>query len=45
MHEIAFDLLILLTVVVIVGQILSAGGMALRMGLPPREALTVGVGM
>ena len=35
----------LLTIVVIVGQILSAGGMALRMGLPPREALTVGVGM
>ena len=34
-----------LTSVVIVGQILSAGGMALRMGLPPREALTVGVGM
>ena len=37
--------IILLTVVVIVGQIISAGGMALRMGLPPREALTVGVGM
>ena len=35
----------LLTVVVIIGQILSAGGMALRMGLPKREALTVGVGM
>ena len=35
----------LLTVAVIVGQILSAGGMALRMGLPKREALTVGVGM
>ncbi|HJP35358.1 MAG TPA: cation:proton antiporter [Gammaproteobacteria bacterium] len=35
----------LLTTVVIVGQIVSAGGMALRMGLPPREALTVGVGM
>ena len=35
----------LLTTVVIVGQILSAGGMALRMGLPKREALTVGVGM
>ena len=34
-----------LTIVVIVGQILSAGGMALRIGLPPREALTVGVGM
>ncbi len=37
--------LVTLTMVVIVGQILSAGGMALRMGLPPREALTVGVGM
>lgn len=35
----------LLTTAVIVGQILSAGGMALRMGLPKREALTVGVGM
>ena len=34
-----------LTVAVIVGQILSAGGMALRMGLPRNEALTVGVGM
>ena len=33
-----------LTLAVIVGQILSAGGMALRMGMPPREALTVGVG-
>jgi Trk K+ transport system NAD-binding subunit len=31
--------------VVIVGQIVSAGGMALQMGLPVREALTVGVGM
>ena len=37
--------LALLTTAVIVGQILSAGGMALRMGLPLREALTVGVGM
>jgi len=37
--------LALLTSLVIVGQILSAGGMALRMGMPPREALTVGVGM
>ena len=37
--------IVLLTIVVIVGQIISAGGMALRMGLPPREALTVGVGM
>jgi Kef-type K+ transport system membrane component KefB/Trk K+ transport system NAD-binding subunit len=35
----------MLTTAVIVGQILSAGGMALRIGLPPREALTVGVGM
>jgi Kef-type K+ transport system membrane component KefB/Trk K+ transport system NAD-binding subunit len=34
-----------LTSVVIVGQILSAGGMALRMGMPFKEALTVGVGM
>jgi hypothetical protein len=34
-----------LTVAVIVGQVLSAGGMAIRMGLPPREALTVGIGM
>ncbi len=37
--------LMTLTMAVIVGQILSAGGMALRMGLPKREALTVGVGM
>ena len=37
--------IMVLTTVVIVGQILSAGGMALRMGMPPREALTVGVGM
>ena len=35
----------LLTTVVIVGQIASAGSMALKMGLPFREALTVGVGM
>jgi Kef-type K+ transport system membrane component KefB/Trk K+ transport system NAD-binding subunit len=41
----AVGFILLLTVSVIVGQILSAGGMALRMGLPPREALTVGVGM
>jgi Kef-type K+ transport system membrane component KefB/Trk K+ transport system NAD-binding subunit len=34
-----------LTIAVIFGQILSAGGMAIRMGLPPREAVTVGVGM
>jgi len=34
-----------LTTVVIVGQILSAGGMALRLGMPRLEALTVGVGM
>ena len=37
--------IVMLTSVVIIGQIVSAGGMALRMGLPPREALTVGVGM
>ncbi|MCP4431832.1 MAG: hypothetical protein GY806_12700 [Gammaproteobacteria bacterium] len=37
--------IIVLTLAVIIGQILSAGGMALRMGLPSREALTVGVGM
>ncbi len=37
--------IVLLTTVVIVGQIASAGGMALRMGLPGREALAVGVGM
>jgi Kef-type K+ transport system membrane component KefB len=34
-----------LTLAVIAGQVLSAGSMALRMGLPAREALTVGVGM
>lgn len=38
-------LIVALTLAVIVGQIASAGGMALRMGLPAREALTVGVGM
>ncbi len=37
--------ILLLTSIVIIGQIVSAGGMALRLGLPPREALTVGVGM
>ncbi|MEE2659031.1 MAG: cation:proton antiporter [Candidatus Latescibacterota bacterium] len=37
--------IVLLTSMVIVGQIISAGGMALRMGMPMREALTVGVGM
>ena len=37
--------LALLTIAVIVGQIVSAGSMALRMGLSVREALTVGVGM
>lgn len=37
--------IILLTLAVIVGQIISAGGMALRIGLPFREALTVGVGL
>ena len=36
---------VLLTTAVIVGQIVSAGGMALRIGLSAREALTVGVGM
>jgi Kef-type K+ transport system membrane component KefB/Trk K+ transport system NAD-binding subunit len=37
--------IVALTTAVIIGQVLSAGGMALRMGFPPREALTVGVGM
>ncbi len=37
--------LVLLTTAVIVGQITSAGSMALRIGLSAREALTVGVGM
>jgi Kef-type K+ transport system membrane component KefB/Trk K+ transport system NAD-binding subunit len=37
--------ILILTSAVIIGQILSAGGMALRIGLPPREAFTVGVGM
>ncbi len=37
--------IVVLTSVVIIGQILSAGGMAVRMGLPRFEALTVGVGM
>ncbi len=37
--------IVLLTTVVIAGQIVSAGGMARRMGMPLREALTVGVGM
>ena len=36
---------VLLTTAVIGGQIVSAGGMALRIGLSAREALTVGVGM
>jgi len=36
---------IVLTVAVILAQIVSAGSMALRMGMPAREALTVGVGM
>lgn len=35
----------LLAVTVIAGQVLSAGGMALRLGMPWREAMTVGVGM
>lgn len=50
--EITFDIsgsgfafLAVLTTAVVAGQILSAGAMALRMGLPGREALTVGVGM
>jgi Kef-type K+ transport system membrane component KefB/Trk K+ transport system NAD-binding subunit len=38
-------LILVLTVAVIAGQIISAGGMALRMGLSRYEALTVGVGM
>jgi Kef-type K+ transport system membrane component KefB/Trk K+ transport system NAD-binding subunit len=37
--------IVLLTLAVIVGQVLSAGGMALQIGMPWREALTVGVGM
>jgi hypothetical protein len=37
--------ILVLTVAVIAGQIISAGGMALRMGLSRYEALTVGVGM
>ena len=37
--------IVLLAVTVISGQVLSAGGMALRIGMPWREALTVGVGM
>ena len=37
--------LVLLTLGVILGQIASAGSMALRMGMSGREALTVGVGM
>jgi len=37
--------MLVLTVAVIVGQVASAGSMALRMGMPAREALTVGVGM
>ena len=41
--DVAF--IVLLTSVLIVGQISSAGVMALQMGLPFREALTVGVGM
>ena len=38
-------MILVLTTTVIIGQISSAGGMALRMGLPRFEALTVGVGM
>lgn len=37
--------IVLLTLTVITGQIMSAGGMALRIGLPFREALTIGVGL
>ena len=37
--------IVILTLAVIIGQIISAGGMSLRMGLPLREAFTVGVGM
>ena len=36
---------VLLTTAVIGAQIVSAGGMAMRIGLSAREALTVGVGM
>ena len=36
---------VVLTGAVIVGQVVSAGGMARRIGLSAREALTVGVGM
>ncbi len=36
---------VFLTTAVIVGQVVSAGGMARRIGLSAREALTVGVGM
>ncbi|MDH3223081.1 MAG: cation:proton antiporter, partial [Gemmatimonadota bacterium] len=38
-------MLAVLTAAVVIGQVVSAGSMALRMGLPAREALTVGVGM
>jgi Kef-type K+ transport system membrane component KefB/Trk K+ transport system NAD-binding subunit len=38
-------LILVLTSAVIVGQVVSAGGMALRLGLPRLEALTVGIGM
>ncbi|NKB70118.1 MAG: hypothetical protein GKR89_23845 [Candidatus Latescibacteria bacterium] len=41
----ALGFIALLTVLIIVGQIASAGSMARYMGLPWREALTVGVGM
>ncbi len=40
-----FAFLGVLTAAVILGQVASAGTMALRMGLPRFEALTVGVGM
>ncbi len=38
-------MILVLTSAVFVGQILSAGGMALRIELPPVQAFTVGVGM
>ena len=41
----SIGLIAALTGAVIIGQISSASGMALRMGLPKWEALTVGVGM
>jgi Kef-type K+ transport system membrane component KefB/Trk K+ transport system NAD-binding subunit len=40
-----FAFVAVLTTAVILGQVMSAGGMARRIGLSAREALTVGVGM